>query len=196
MRVLALDAAGVLYKVGDDVGDVLTPFVRERGGAADKIPSIFWDPYLGRTTTAEFWRAVGLDPDVEADYVAHRELNDGVVPFLERASRVFDAICCLSNDAGEWSAAARRRFGLERHIKKWFISGDLGLNKPKPEIYGEVLREYGIVPGDLTFVDDLPENIAAAAALGVDTVLFGPAAREPGSGKRAATMAELSSLLT
>lgn len=39
MDALALDAMGVLYSVGDDVADLLVPFVRQAGGLRILPPS-------------------------------------------------------------------------------------------------------------------------------------------------------------
>lgn len=195
MRVLALDAMGVLYAVGDDVRDVLTPFVRERGGAADLVDPLFWRVFSGTMTTAEFWREIGLDPSVEGDYLVRRTLMPGLLPFLEYANRAFDTVCCVSNDAKEWGFAQRRRFGLDRYIKHWFISGDVGLCKPDPKLFQRALDTIGATPGETTFVDDLRSNIAAAAGMGLNTVLFGPQDEPVGSWRHAETMAALQGLL-
>jgi putative hydrolase of the HAD superfamily len=71
-----------------------------------------------------------------------------------------------------WSLKLRRRFELEQWIDVWFISGDLGLRKPSPEIYLRTIEQLGVAPQDITFVDDRPRNLDAAKALGLHTVLL------------------------
>jgi HAD superfamily hydrolase (TIGR01509 family) len=44
--------------------------------------------------------------------------------------------------------------------------------KPHPAIYRRALRELGTHPGETLFLDDKPENVAAAAALGMKALLF------------------------
>lgn len=44
--------------------------------------------------------------------------------------------------------------------------------KPEPECYRRVLALLGAVPAEVVFVDDRPENVAAAAALGIRGVHF------------------------
>ena len=44
--------------------------------------------------------------------------------------------------------------------------------KPEPEIYQRLLERYGLVPEECVFLDDLEENLAAAAKFGIHTVLF------------------------
>ncbi|MGH6653862.1 MAG: HAD family hydrolase [Actinocrinis sp.] len=47
------------------------------------------------------------------------------------------------------------------------ISGEVGMRKPEPEIYLHTLDLLGCAPRESVFVDDLPANVRAAAALGI-----------------------------
>jgi HAD superfamily hydrolase (TIGR01509 family) len=51
-------------------------------------------------------------------------------------------------------------------------SSELGIRKPDPRIYHEMLRQLDRAPGQVAFVDDLPRNTAAAAELGLHPVTF------------------------
>ena len=53
-----------------------------------------------------------------------------------------------------------------------YVSGRMGVVKPDPRIYAMVEADCAIPPGQLLFVDDKPENIAAAAVRGWQTHLF------------------------
>ena len=52
---------GVVYEVGDDVADLLGPFVREKGGCVEQqaIAAAYTDASLGRISATEFWQRVG-----------------------------------------------------------------------------------------------------------------------------------------
>lgn len=65
------------------------------------------------------------------------------------------------------------------------ISGDVGLHKPQAEIYELGAERIGVEPQACVFVDDLQENVAGAAAVGMAAILH----REP-----ATTVAELENL--
>lgn len=52
------------------------------------------------------------------------------------------------------------------------VSGEVGLAKPDPAIFGLTARRFGLDPVRTVFVDDSAANVAAAAALGFCTVLF------------------------
>jgi len=73
------------------------------------------------------------------------------------------------------------RFGFVReHFPDIFFFDDYVLSyevralKPGPEIYREALKRAGVPPASCVFVDDLEENIAGAAALGLKTVFYKP----------------------
>jgi len=46
------------------------------------------------------------------------------------------------------------------------ISGEVGMRKPEPRIFHYTLEQVGLAAEECVFVDDLAENIHAAAALG------------------------------
>jgi putative hydrolase of the HAD superfamily len=51
-------------------------------------------------------------------------------------------------------------------------SCDLHITKPAPEIYQHCLAKLGIAPSETLFLDDRPENIGAAEALGMHGIVF------------------------
>ncbi len=52
------------------------------------------------------------------------------------------------------------------------ISAEVGVMKPKPEIYLLALEQMGVSPADAIFVDDFIENVKGAQAVGMSTVHF------------------------
>jgi putative hydrolase of the HAD superfamily len=67
------------------------------------------------------------------------------------------------------------------------FSCHLRLAKPDPAVFAEVLARLGARPADTVFVDDLPENVASAAALGMRTVRF----TSPGQARAALARQEI-----
>ena len=57
-----------------------------------------------------------------------------------------------------------------------YVSGELGLLKPHPEIYRHVLDDLGITPGEAVFIDNRASNVAGAKALGITGHVFTGAA--------------------
>ena len=52
------------------------------------------------------------------------------------------------------------------------MSCDVGVKKPKPEIYELFLRKTGVRPKKIVFIDDKKRNIIPARKLGMNTILF------------------------
>ncbi len=51
-------------------------------------------------------------------------------------------------------------------------SARVGVRKPDPAIYHLTLDRLGVAPHEAVFVDDMPDNVAAAAALGIHAIHF------------------------
>jgi FMN phosphatase YigB (HAD superfamily) len=57
--------------------------------------------------------------------------------------------------------------GLELLFEKTYLSHEMGLRKPDPEIFQVVLNENNLVPKETLFIDDSPQHIASAKTLGI-----------------------------
>ncbi|MCD4669483.1 MAG: HAD-IA family hydrolase [Actinomycetia bacterium] len=175
IKILMLDAMGVIYKHGDDVAELLIPFVQSKdSNISDKI---IIDNYrqasLGRISSKDFWENMGLSQNLEDEYLESFELAEEVIDFLKTAQNHFKEIICLSNDVSEWSEKLRVKFGLTEYIKKWFISGDLKRRKPSPQIYRKILENIKVTdPKEILFIDDNIDNISAAEELGFEVLLL------------------------
>ncbi len=180
MRILVLDAMGVIYSVGNDDRDLLCPFVEEKGGTKDtsKIEMLYHATSLGNISSAELWEALGLDPGLEDEYLQQYKLTDGLTDFLEAVNSQGYEVWCLSNDISEWSKKLRARFGLDKYIRGFVISGDVGVRKPEQAIFDHLIGQLTVSPRDAVFVDDQRRNLDVAAALGFSTILFVPAGHD------------------
>jgi HAD superfamily hydrolase (TIGR01509 family) len=59
------------------------------------------------------------------------------------------------------------REGWDEMFDAIVISGEVGMRKPEPEIFGHVLDLLGVSAADTVFVDDLAHNVEAAESLGL-----------------------------
>ena len=167
MKALVLDAMGVIYSVGDDVRDLLCPFIEEKGGTNDisKIDRLYELASLGEMSAAEFWEAIDLDPRLEDEYLQRHRLTDGLIDFLKAINSQGFQAWCLSNDLSEWSRKLRVRFGLDEYFRGFIISGDLGVRKPDQAIFKHLIRRLDTSPRDAVFVDDQRKNLDTAVEL-------------------------------
>jgi putative hydrolase of the HAD superfamily len=195
---LVLDAMGVIYSVGDDVADLLCPFICEYGGQRDRatVESLYREASLGRLSASDFWRAVQLDPAVENDYLQRLSLSPDVIEFLCDPPSCLSEIWCLSNDVSEWSRKLRERFGLGQLMRGFVISGDVGARKPDAAIFQKLFAEMSLEPSQAVLVDDRQPNLDAAQQLGMETILFAPhGSTEPARHRQVSGFRELRDLL-
>ncbi len=177
-RWVLLDAMGVVFPVGDDVGELLLPFVRRRVDVtSDVVEANYLKATLGQITSREFWAAVGLASDypaVETEYLESSfRLSHGLLEALRALSDSAVKVGLVSNDVSEWSRHLRRVHDLERWLECTVVSGDVGYRKPSPRIYEHFLRSTSARGSDCVAVDDRPANLRAAASLGIAGILFG-----------------------
>lgn len=59
---------------------------------------------------------------------------------------------------------------IEANTDAMYLSQNLGMRKPEPEIFQHVLEKEGFSAGEAVFFDDVVENIEAARAAGIDAV--------------------------
>ncbi len=52
------------------------------------------------------------------------------------------------------------------------ISAEVGLAKPDPRIYRLALEQLEVAPAESVFLDDFPENVAGARAVGMQAIQF------------------------
>ena len=78
----------------------------------------------------------------------------------------------LSNFSAETFPQARARFDFLRWFDGMVISGEEGVNKPDTKIYRILIERYGLTPEHTVYVDDMPANVAAGHAAGLEALHF------------------------
>lgn len=66
------------------------------------------------------------------------------------------------------------QFPWLKRFDSWFLSYEMGLRKPDPAIYKTVLKKLDSKPEEILYLDDIPENLEPARALGIRTELVSP----------------------
>ncbi|MEM9429811.1 MAG: HAD-IA family hydrolase [Pseudomonadota bacterium] len=92
---------------------------------------------------------------------------------LERLQARQIPVFALTNFGRETFQLARGLYPELNRFDQAFVSGELGLLKPAPEIYARLERETGLTGPDLFFTDDRRDNIEAARRLGWQGHVFG-----------------------
>ena len=105
------------------------------------------------------------------DSASWLHLCDGTITLLEDLAAAGYRLALLSNAPADFAEVL-----VEQPVARFFehlaFSAYLGSVKPEPECYRAVLAMLGASPGDVVFIDDRPENVAGAAAVGIHGVHF------------------------
>jgi putative hydrolase of the HAD superfamily len=156
------------------------------GGDAKK----FWQAYFahrdgldqGTAGAIAYWRAIADDLDVAwdearmhelwaADFRSWLSINPAVIEVLSDLRAGGTRLALLSN-AGPDYGSYFRHGPLGDFFEACYVSGELGLIKPDPEIFLHVLADLSITPAEAVFIDNRESNVVGAQALGIAGHVF------------------------
>ncbi len=177
MEWIIFDAMGVIFEIGDDLNELLVPFVQKRcsGISREEIDRYYTSATLGEITAEHFWEKVGLGdnyPAIETEYLASCPVIDPLfMSTIEQLKRKFK-FGLLSNDLSTWSKYLRRSFDLDDLFDVVIISADVGLRKPDSKIYSLLLDQLPVPASSCIYIDDRNKNLKIASSLGFTTIRF------------------------
>lgn len=99
-------------------------------------------------------------------------LNAAMLEWAMALQRAGFKTAILSNMGEVNLAFMRRTFEWLSGFTHLTWSCELRTAKPEPAIYQHTLKQLGVAAPEAMFIDDIPANIAAARALGIDGILF------------------------
>ena len=178
-----------------DYGEVISlkPSAADReliASLAGVDPEPFWRAYFahrdgldqGSAGVAAYWQAIADDVGASwddarvhelwaADFRSWLSINPGTVEVLADLKAGGTRLALLSN-AGPDYGSYFRHGPLGDFFAACYVSGELNLLKPHPEIYRYVLDDLGISPAEAVFVDNREANVRGAEAVGITGHLF------------------------
>lgn len=151
------------------------------GGLDERLMDIWRGGSLGPLTEAEVEAgvaaALGLDErrlaafmgDLWDEYLGtlNVELRDY---FASLRPRYITGI--LSNSFAGARRREQERYGFGDICDQIIYSHEEGMRKPEPRFYLLACERLGVAPGEMVFLDDVPQAVEAARALGIGGVLF------------------------
>ncbi|MEO6116101.1 MAG: HAD family phosphatase [Pseudolysinimonas sp.] len=183
-RVIVFDY-GEVISVSQSAAD-RAALVELSGLPADQ----FWQLYdryredldQGVTLPREYWNLIARDAGVEwspaqlqqlwaADIRSWISVEPGTVQLLAELHAGGTRVALLSNAGFDFSDPFRHS-PMAAYFEAMFVSAELGLIKPDPEIYRVTARELGITLEQMVFIDNKKINVDAAIALGVTGHVF------------------------
>lgn len=113
---------------------------------------------------AGFWNETILDfPEDRLEFIEALRAKGAYRMFL------------LSNTNDLHMEYVRKTMGMERYgrfqdcFEGFYLSYEMGLRKPEPDIFMRLLDSHNLIPGETLFIDDTLEHIRSAARLGLQT---------------------------
>ncbi|MFI4986974.1 MAG: pyrimidine 5'-nucleotidase [Alphaproteobacteria bacterium] len=142
------------------------------------------DPLAARALQKQYFRTYGttlrglmsehdVDPHAFLDYVHHIDRSAiPPAPALDAAlARLAGRKLVFTNGSADHAAKVMAQLGIAHHFEAVFDVVAAGfLPKPDPACYRLLLERHAIAPESAAMVDDIPRNLAPAAALGMTTV--------------------------
>jgi putative hydrolase of the HAD superfamily len=177
-QVVLFDLGGVLIRLAG------VSAMQELAGIDDEAE--VWRRWLSCEWVRRFERGQCAGPEFASGVVADWDLPVTAAEFLESFRNWPDGlhegavdlvatvrrqamVGCLSNtNSIHWTDQAE--WGLAGMFDVTFLSYQLGLVKPDPEIFDHVASELGVDPTNIFFLDDNAINVEQAVALGFDAV--------------------------
>lgn len=99
-------------------------------------------------------------------------IADSVAILDELAAAGVRLYAITNYSAEKWAETLPRFPFLATAFRDTVVSGHEGVTKPDARIFRLLLERNGLAPERCAFIDDNPGNVAGAAALGIDAILF------------------------
>ena len=150
---------------------------------AKELESIFYIPKYRKFSVGEidetelisiFLQQKNIALDVENYIEIFKkgiESIEGMKEILKSLSEKY-SLATLINEGSEWANYKLDASGFRKFFKENFISGDLKVAKPNPEIYRIALEKLNIKPEECIFIDDKIKNCEAAEKIGIKSIVF------------------------
>jgi len=138
-------------------------------------PAVYWREFAALTGQT-FDDAMAQDRFVQE--MIRREIDlwsrydSRVLAWIKNLRRAGLRTSILSNLPAPLGENLRATAGFLEHFDQVTFSYELGVIKPEPEIYHYAVQGLGIAPEEALFLDDRPENVAGARAIGMHAEIF------------------------
>jgi putative hydrolase of the HAD superfamily len=184
MTWVLFDYGGVICQPQPDADVAL--LARVAGGTIEEFRNGYWAHRLGydraELDCVTFWQKVAAGAGrsftaaqiaelTRLDIASWLHLQPGTVTLVEDLAAAGYRLALLSNAPAE-VAEAVAALPVAAHFEHCTFSCYLRAVKPEPGIYRAVLTILGASAGEVIFLDDRPENVAGAEALGIRGVHF------------------------
>jgi HAD superfamily hydrolase (TIGR01509 family) len=101
------------------------------------------------------------------------ELNLSLLPVVAHLTQAGYRLGILSNTCeGHWQHCRQRFRIVAEPFSVYALSCQIGVTKPEAAIFHKAAELAGVRPQGIFYVDDLPQHVASARAVGFDAVQY------------------------
>ena len=188
---ISLPGRTVIFDYGEVISLAQSPADREAiRSLAGVDAEPFWRAYFahrdgldqGSDGVAAYWRAIAAEVGAEwddarvhelwaADFRSWLSINPATIEVIADLKAGGTRLALLSNAGADFGSYFRHG-PLGDFFAACYVSGELNLLKPHPEIYRHVLGDLGVSAADAVFIDNREPNVRGAEALGVTGHVF------------------------
>ncbi len=183
VKAIIIDVGGVLIREMDKSARVfwlgrlrltkrqLTHEVYRTGSA--KLATVGQIEY--KTTWSDLGKKFKLTQgevdQLQEDFHAGDRLNTELYAFIQQMHKKYK-VAILSNAWSDSRGVYIEKYHLDKIVDMMIISAEEGMRKPNKGIFRVALQRLEVSPEEVVYIDDRPDNIRTAKALGMKTVLF------------------------
>ncbi len=145
------------------------------------VLSPYWEQFeRGELTEEEtLQKFAGSDPEIEEDLrkaftsiEGMLTIRDYAIPLVKELKAQGMKVYYLSNYSKKAYDECGSSLAFMPYMDGGLVSFRIGKTKPDPEMYRLFLAKFGLAAEECVFVDDTPENVGAAEALGFQGIVF------------------------
>ncbi len=183
IRAVIFDFGGVLLRTEDR-----TPraqLAARLGLTYDELSALVFDSdsafqaMKGEITAVEHWEDVrkvlniskNEFSQIRLEFWAGDALDEDLINYL-RTIRPDYMTALLSNAWDDLRPAIEDLWKIDDAFDRILISSEIGIIKPDRLIFERMLSDLGVKPAEAVFVDDFPQNVAAAEEVGLEAIHF------------------------
>jgi putative hydrolase of the HAD superfamily len=189
-RTVIFDYGEVISSTPSDADRAVIAGLAGVGGRDGVDAGRFWNAYWahrdgldqGIGGVVAYWRAIADEVGAQwdearvhelwvADFRSWLSVNPATIEVVSDLRAGGTRLALLSN-AGHDFGSYFRCGPLGDYFAACYVSAELGLLKPQPEIYQHVLADLQITPAEAIFIDNREPNIAGAQAVGITGHVF------------------------
>ncbi len=171
--LIIFDCFGVIF-------DEIAPVFFQRHFSSD-VASALKDKYfapadLGEITFDELIDGMAEELNMDKDFILEEwesliHLNEEIVGVIEKLGEKYD-LALLSNAPLGIVESLFEKYNLERLFDKIFISCNLKISKPNPEIYKHCVNQFGKNYDKIYMIDDNLKNLEPLPEIGITPIHF------------------------